>query len=54
MWIAAVDALVVLALGAAVLLVAALYGFSDEHSSLAERGYPVLALWAGMESVVSG
>ena len=49
MWIAAVDALVVLALGATVLLVAVLYGFSDEHASLAERGYPVVALWAGIQ-----
>ncbi len=49
MWIAAVDALVVLALGATVLLVAVLYGFSDEHASLADRGYPVVALWAGIQ-----
>ena len=49
MWIAAVDALVVLALGATVLLVAVLYGFSDEHASLAHRGYPVVALWVGLQ-----
>ncbi len=49
MWIAAVDALVVLALGATLLLVAVLYGFSDEHASLARRGYPVVALWIGIQ-----
>lgn len=49
MWIAAVDALVVLALGATVMLVAVLYGFSEEHASLADRGYPVVALWVGIQ-----
>ena len=49
MWIAAVDALVVLALGATLLLVAILYGFADEHASLADRGYPVVVLWAGIQ-----
>ncbi len=49
MWIAAVDALVVLALGATLLLMAVLYGFSDEHASLADRGYPVVALWIGIQ-----
>ena len=49
MWIAAVDALVVLALGATLLLVAILYGFADEHASLADRGYPVVLLWAGVQ-----
>ncbi len=49
MWIASVDALVVLALGATLLLVAILYGFADEHASLADRGYPVVALWTGLQ-----
>lgn len=49
MWISAVNALVVLALGATVMLVAVLYGFSDEHASLADRGYPVVALWVGIQ-----
>lgn len=49
MWIAAVDALVVLALGAALLLIGILYGFADEHASLADRGYPVVALWTGIQ-----
>lgn len=51
MWIAAVDSLVVLALGAPVLLVAVLYSFPDEHASLADRGYPVVALWVGIQLV---
>lgn len=49
MWIAAIDALVVLALGATLLPAAILYGFADEHGSLADRGYPVVALWAGVQ-----
>jgi hypothetical protein len=51
MWIAAVDALVVLALGATLLIIAVLLGFSEEHASLADRGYPVVALWAGLQVV---
>jgi hypothetical protein len=49
MWIAAVDALVVLALGATLLPVVVLWGFADEHASLASRGYPVVALWTGVQ-----
>jgi hypothetical protein len=51
MWIAAVDALVVLALAATILPVVVLWGFVDEHASLANRGYPVVALWAGVQFV---
>ncbi|MDQ3643477.1 MAG: hypothetical protein M3450_18905 [Actinomycetota bacterium] len=51
MWIAALDALVVLALGATLLIIAVLLGFSEEHASLADRGYPVVALWAGLQVV---
>lgn len=51
MWISAVDALVVLALGATVLLLAILYGFADEHASVADRGYPVVVLWTGVQVV---
>ena len=51
MWIAAIDALVVLALGATILLVAVLHAFVDDHSTLANRGYPVFALWAGVQLV---
>lgn len=49
MWIAAVDALVVLTLAATLLPVAVLWGFADEHASIANRGYPVVALWAGVQ-----
>lgn len=49
MWIAAVDALVVLALAATVLPVAVLWGWADEHASIANHGYPVVALWAGVQ-----
>jgi hypothetical protein len=49
LWIASIDALVVLALGATLLIVAVLYGFADEHASLADRGYPVVALWTGIQ-----
>lgn len=48
MWIAAVDALVVLAIAATLLPAVVLWGFADEHASVANRGYPVVALWAGV------
>jgi hypothetical protein len=51
MWIAAVDALVVLTLAATVLPMAVLWGFAEEHGSIANRGYPVVALWAGVQLV---
>jgi hypothetical protein len=51
MWISAVDALAVLALGSTVLLLAIFYGFADEHASIADRGYPVVALWTGVQVV---
>jgi hypothetical protein len=51
MWIAAVDALVVLTLAATVLPLVVLWGFADEHSSIAESGYPVIALWFGVQLV---
>jgi hypothetical protein len=50
-WIAAVDALVVLAVGATVLLIAVLHAFVDDHAALANRGYPVFVLWAGVQLV---
>ena len=49
MWIAALNAIVVLGLLATLLLVAILRGFAEEHSSLANRNYPVLALWMGVQ-----
>jgi hypothetical protein len=51
MWIASLNALVVLALGATLLIVQVLTTFADEHQSLANRGYPVVALWAGVQLV---
>ncbi|HEV8297311.1 MAG TPA: hypothetical protein VGQ20_08440 [Acidimicrobiales bacterium] len=48
-WIAALNSLVVLALGATLLLLAILEGFADEHSSLANRDYPVILLWIGVQ-----
>lgn len=51
LWIASLNALVVLALAASLLLLAILYAFPDEHASLANRGFPVSALWAGTQGV---
>jgi hypothetical protein len=51
MWIAAVDALVVLALAATLLPAVVLWGFADEHASIANRGYPVILLWIGVQLV---
>ncbi len=51
MWIAAADALVLLTLAATILPVVVLWGFADEHASLANHGYPVVALWAGVQFV---
>lgn len=50
-FIAAADALVVLAIGATLLPAAVLWGFADEHASIADRGYPVVVLWAGVQLV---
>jgi hypothetical protein len=54
MWIAAMDALVVLALTATLLPIIVLWGFADEHASMADRGYPVVALWLGIQIVAVG
>lgn len=51
MWIAAIDALVMLTLAATILPVVVLWGFADEHASLANHGYPVVALWFGVQLV---
>ena len=51
MWIAAVDALVVLTVAATLLPAVVLWGFADEHASIANRGYPIVALWAGVQAV---
>ena len=41
LWIAAIDALVVLTLRATLLPLTVLYWFPDEHASMANRGFPV-------------
>jgi hypothetical protein len=51
LWIASLNALVVLALSASVLLLLVLYWFPDEHASLANRGFPLFLLWAGVQAV---
>ena len=50
MWIAALNSLVVLGLSASLLLLAVLNRFADEHASMANRGYPVVLLWAGLQT----
>lgn len=50
-WIASIDALVVLALGTTLLVLVGLVSFPDEHAALANRGYPVVLLWAGLQIV---
>ena len=54
MWIAAADALVVLTVAATLLPITVLWGFADEHASMANRGYPVVALWFGVQFVAVG
>ncbi len=51
LWIASLNALVVLALSASLLLLLVLYWFPDEHAALANRGFPVVVLWAGVQGV---
>lgn len=53
-WIANLDALVVLALTTTLLVLVALVSFPDEHAALANRGYPIVALWAGLQLVGVG
>jgi hypothetical protein len=53
-WIAAVDALVVLALATTSLVLVIFVGFAEEHALLAERGFPVVALWVGLQLVAVG
>lgn len=49
MWIAAIDSIVVLALSATALILLVLVVFVDEHSWMADRGYPVFVLWGGIQ-----
>lgn len=48
-WISEFDALVVLALGATMLLLITLGGFAEQHAVLVNNGWPVIALWAGVQ-----
>lgn len=49
MWLASIDSLVVLALGATIPLVVLLWGITEEHVALSGRGYPIVAIWAGIQ-----
>lgn len=50
-WIASLNALVVLALSASLLVLGVLERFATEHAELADRGLPVVGLWAGLQLV---
>jgi hypothetical protein len=50
-WIASIDALVVLAFCSTFLIAGVLLGFTDIHALLAARGAPVVLLWAGVQIV---
>jgi hypothetical protein len=50
-WIAAIDALVVLALSTTLLILVVLAVFAKEHAALANRGYPIVVLWIGLQLV---
>jgi len=50
-WIASLNALVVLALGASLLVLGVLERFAEEHGVIANRGLPVVALWTGLQLV---
>lgn len=47
--IAKVNGTVVLALASTLLLMGVLAGFSPQHATLVNRGWPVVALWAGVQ-----
>jgi hypothetical protein len=48
-WIANLDALVVLALATTLLVLVVLVSFPDEHAALVNRGFPVALLWIGLQ-----
>jgi hypothetical protein len=50
-WIASLNALVVLALSASLLVLGVLGLFADENATFASRGLPVVGLWAGLQLV---
>jgi hypothetical protein len=53
-WIAGIDALVILALATTSLVLTVLLGFAEEHAILANRGFPIVALWIGLQLVAVG
>ena len=50
-WIASLNALVVLALSASLLVLGVLEHFAAENAAIANRGLPVVGLWAGLQLV---
>jgi hypothetical protein len=50
-WIASLNALVVLALSASLLVLGVLAAFADEHARFANLGMPVVVLWAALQLV---
>lgn len=50
-WIASLNALVVLALSASLLVLGVLEHFADEHAAVTNRGLPVVAVWSGLQLV---
>ncbi|HKH04272.1 MAG TPA: hypothetical protein VKA65_03845 [Acidimicrobiales bacterium] len=51
MWIASLNALAVLSLSSSVLLLVVLLSFPDTHAAMANRGFPVVVLWAATQLV---
>jgi hypothetical protein len=50
-WIASINALVVLALASTLLITGILVGFANQHAWLSNRGAPVVFLWGGVQLV---
>jgi hypothetical protein len=50
-WIASLNALVVLALSASLLVLGVLEHFAVEHAAIANRGLPVVGLWIGLQLI---
>jgi hypothetical protein len=50
-WIASLNALVVLALSASLLVLGVLEHFAVEHAAIANRGLPVVGLWTGLQLI---
>jgi hypothetical protein len=51
LWIASLNALVVLALSASLLLLAVLISFPDEHLTLGHRGFPFVTMWGALQLI---